>query len=61
MNRYNSNFLPSVAKYITPAEFFDPDIKNPSLIKSIFNDVKKLSDDDLLLLSTVLKRITKDR
>lgn len=46
---------------ITPAEFFDPDIKNPSLIKSIFNDVKKLSDDDLLLLSTVLKRITKDR
>lgn len=42
---------------ITPAEFFDPDIHNISLINSIQADLKKLSDNDLLLLSTVLKRI----
>ena len=41
---------------ITPSEFFDPTINNPSLIKSINEDLKKLSDSDLLLLSTVLKR-----
>ncbi len=42
---------------ITPAEFFDPDIKTPHLINNILNDIKKLTESDLLLLSTVLKRI----
>lgn len=41
---------------ITPSEFFDPTINNPSLVKNITEDLKKLSDSDLLLLSTVLKR-----
>lgn len=42
---------------ITPIEFFDPDIKNPTLLRSIIADIKKLSENDLLLLSSVLKRI----
>lgn len=41
---------------ITPSEFFDPTINNPSLVRNIMEDIKKLSDSDLLLLSTVLKR-----
>lgn len=44
---------------ITPAEFFDPDIHNINLVNDIITDIKKLSDNDLLLLSTVLKRILK--
>lgn len=43
---------------ITPLEFFDPSIDNPSLIKTIMNDIRTLSENDLLLLSLVLKRIT---
>lgn len=42
---------------ITPSEFFDPTVNNPSLVRNIMEDIKKLSDSDLLLLSTVLKRI----
>lgn len=41
---------------ITPSDFFDLTINDPSLVKSITEDIKKLSDSDLLLLSTVLKR-----
>lgn len=43
---------------ITPLEFFDPTISNPPLLKTIMNDIKMLSEKDLLLLSLVLKRIT---
>lgn len=42
---------------ITPSEFFDPTINNPSLVRSIMDDIEKLSHNDLLLLSTVLKRL----
>ena len=42
---------------LTPTEFFDPSITNPTLFHSIVNDVKQLSENDLLLLSHVLKRI----
>lgn len=57
--------LPSMAAFldicsyfeITPAEFFDPEIKSPQLINSILNDIKKLTEDDLVLLSIIIKRI----
>ena len=42
---------------ITPSEFFDPTVNNPSLIRNIMDDIEKLSHNDLLLLSTVLKRL----
>lgn len=52
-----SAFLDICAYFdITPSEFFDPTINYPSLIRNITEDIKKLSDNDLLLLSTVLKR-----
>lgn len=42
---------------ITPSEFFDPTVNNPSLIRNIMDDIEKLSHNDLLLLSTVFKRL----
>lgn len=52
-----SAFLDICAYFnITPSEFFDPAINYPSLIRNITEAIKKLSDNDLLLLSTVLKR-----
>lgn len=52
-----SAFLEICAYFdITPSEFFNPSINNPSLVRNIMKDVEKLSDSDLLLLSTVLKR-----
>lgn len=42
---------------ITPLEFFDPAINNPPLFRTVMNDIKTLSENDLLLLSLVLKRI----
>ncbi len=57
--------LPSMSAFLdicdyfnlSPAEFFDPSINNPSLFQSVVNDVKQLSENDSLLLSLVLKRI----
>lgn len=52
-----SSFLDICAYFdITPSEFFDSTINNPSLIKNIMEYIKKMSDNDLLLLSAVLKR-----
>ena len=42
---------------ITPLEFFDPAISNPPLFQTVMNDIKTISEDDLLILSLVLKRI----
>ena len=38
---------------ITPLEFFDPAISNPPLFQTVMNDIKTLSEDDLLILSLV--------
>ena len=50
--------FPDICAYfdITPSEFFNPSVNNPSLLRGIMEDVEKLSENDLLLLSTVLKR-----
>ncbi len=45
---------------ITPQEFFDKELHNPTLLKSTVENVKKLSENDLLLLSVVLKRIVEN-
>ncbi len=57
--------LPSMSAFLeicdyfnlSPAEFFDPLVNNPSQFQSVVNNIKLLSEDDLLLLSMVLKRI----
>ena len=42
---------------ITPLEFFDPGLKEPGLLRSVNEKLKKMSPDDLELLDTVLGRI----
>ena len=55
-----SAFLDICAYFeITPAEFFDPEIKSNDLFHSVLNHMKMLSEEDLMLLSMVLERITK--
>ena len=51
-----------ICKYfdITPTEFFDPSFQNPTLLHSIISDISKFSEEDLLLLSSVLKRLTRN-
>lgn len=46
---------------LTPCEFFDPDLHNPTLMHKIFESINKLSDDEQLLLLTVLNKITASR
>ena len=62
----SGRILPSMSAFleiceyfeITPLEFFDPSISNPPSFQAVINDIKTLSENDLLLLSLVLKRIT---
>ena len=58
--------LPSMSQFIkicdyfdmTPLEFFDIDNKNPSLIRSIMNKIKLFSDEDLMLIYSLVNRIS---
>lgn len=56
------NTFLDICKYfdITPTEFFDPSFQNPTLLHSIISDISKFYEEDLLLLSSVLKRITRN-
>ncbi len=42
---------------ITPLEFFDSDIKEPSLLRSINEKLNHLTEEDLELVNEVLERI----
>ncbi len=58
--------LPSMSQFIkicdyfdmTPLEFFDIDNKNPSLVRSIMNKIKLFSDEDLMLIYSLVNRIS---
>ena len=41
---------------LAPSEFFDRDMKNPSLIHRITDNLKKLSEKDLALYNDLLNR-----
>lgn len=45
---------------ITPLEFFDPELSNPTLFKQITTELKKLSENDLLFLLMILRRINQN-
>lgn len=42
---------------ITPTEFFDPNLHNPTLFHKITELLKNFNDDDLSLLYTLLTRL----
>lgn len=46
---------------ITPMEFFDPDIDDPSTLNRVYNSLKNLSEDDLYLIEQLAKRLSKNK
>ena len=61
--------MPSMAQFlkicdyldITPIEFFDVDIKNPSLLRKAIDGMKKLHDEDVQLLITLINRLKRSK
>ena len=45
---------------ITPSQFFDTSIENPALLQTAIEELKKLNDDDLMLIIGNIRRLTKD-
>lgn len=45
---------------ITPSQFFDTSIENPALLQTAIEELKKLSDDDLMLIIGNIRRLAKD-
>ena len=40
---------------VTPAEFFDVDLDNPTQVKEIYNELKRLCKGDMQMLVKILK------
>lgn len=51
-----------ICKYfnITPCQFFDESSENPALLQTAIDELQKLSDDDLMLIITHIRRLAKD-
>lgn len=46
---------------ITPCQFFDESSKHPALVQTAMGYILKLNDDDLMLVISNLRRLTKDQ
>lgn len=44
---------------ITPMQFFDETIENPALLQSAIEELKKLDDDDMMLIISNIRRLAK--
>ena len=44
---------------ITPTQFFDETIENPALLQSAIDELKKLNDDDMMLIISNIRRLAK--
>lgn len=45
---------------ITPSQFFDTSIDNPALLQTAIKELKKLSDDVLMLIIGNIRRLARD-
>lgn len=45
---------------ISPTQFFDDSTQNPELIQKAISGMKKLNEDDLLMLLGIINRMLKD-
>lgn len=58
--------LPSMSQFIkicdyfdmSPLEFFDVDNKNPSILRNIANKIKMFTEEDLMLIYSLVNRIS---
>ena len=57
-----SEFL-EICKYfgITPSEFFDESAENPALLQSAITELKKLDEDDIMLIISCIRRLSKSK
>ena len=46
---------------ITPSQFFDESLETPALLQTATEGLKDLSDDDLLLIINMIRRLAKDK
>ena len=46
---------------ITPSQFFNDSTENPALLQSAIEELKKLNDDDLMLVISITRRLNKDK
>lgn len=44
---------------ISPSQFFDDTAENPALLQSAIEELKKLDDDDLVLVLSNIRRLTR--
>lgn len=45
---------------ITPNQFFDETLEDPVLLQTAINELRKLNDDDLMLIIGHIRRLNKD-
>ena len=46
---------------ISPSQFFDDSFENPALQQTAIEEIRKLNDDDLMLIISNLRRLNKDK
>lgn len=46
---------------VTPSDFFNDSTENPILVQSAIEEIKKLDDDDLMLVIGNLRRLNKSK
>ena len=44
---------------VTPAQFFDDSSENPAMLQSAIEELRKLDDDDLMLMIGHMRRLSK--
>ena len=44
----------------TPCQFFDDSIENPALLQTAIDELKKLNEDDLMLIIGHIRRLAKN-
>ena len=53
--------LPPMADFdITPSQFFDESEENPALLQTAIEELRKLNDDDLMLIIGNIRRLTRE-
>ena len=45
---------------ISPSLFFDNSVENPALLQSAITELKKLNDDDMMLIISYIRRLIKE-
>lgn len=45
---------------ISPSQFFDDSSENPALLQTVIEELKKLDDDDLVLIISTIRRLNRE-